>query len=403
MAEARKRRKPVDVLVEVLTEQGVPVPRREDGVVDSVALLQRAEESVGIVAEAGEKYICRVSKVADELAVDMFEDGAAAAAASAPAPAPPLPAPAPAGHVMPPPRPDGASGVVAAISARVNTAHEHRVAALLQSEIGDRLIYGRLNPAHPLRPYEVSVNAAAKEALTASPNLVRWEGSTLRVGELQRAAKLAAQNEYGFVRPSGSRAAGAAGVARRQSSSEVESSSDTGGGGSSRGGGASSSRTTTHQRAARLAELPGLIDAAMRVAQDAADVSPRVCGDRVFFSARSVSSTGVLRPSSHHYLKIGSDAPPFLARGASTRIRTRRPRSVPHSQLPTRLTRLSCPLRAPAAARALSRTGAYAPLDVPVAGERSSPQARQVCRSARVQHETRSCSVEGKPIAARVR
>jgi len=128
MAEARKRRKPVDVLVEVLTDQGIPVPHGEDGVIDSIALLQRAEESVGIVAEAGEKYICRVSKVADELAVDMFEDGAAAAAASAPAPAPPLPAPAPAGHAMPR-RPDGASGIVAAISARVGTVHQQRVSA----------------------------------------------------------------------------------------------------------------------------------------------------------------------------------------------------------------------------------------------------------------------------------
>lgn len=286
MAEARKRRKPVDVLVEVLTDQGIPVPHREDGVIDSIALLQRAEESVGIVAEAGEKYICRVSKVADELMVDMFEDGAAAAEASAPAPAPPLPAPAPAGHDMPRRPPDGASAVVAAISARVNTVHEKRVAALLQSDIGDRLIYGRSNPAHALRPYEVAVNAAAKEALLASPNLVRWEGSTLRVGELQRAAKTASHMDYGFSRPTGSRAGGAAGLAgdrRRPSSSELDSSSDAGGGGMSGGGGGSSSRTTAQQRAARLAELPALIEAAARVAQDALNVSPRVCGDRVCF------------------------------------------------------------------------------------------------------------------------
>ena len=183
-----------------------------------------------------------------------------------------------------PRRPHGASGIVAATSARVNTVHEQRVAALLQSETGDRLIYGRSNPAHALRPYEVAVNAAAKEALLASPNLVRWEGATLRVGELQRAAKLASYSGYGFSRPTGSRAGGAAGVAgRRQSSSEVESSSDAGGGGMSGGGGGSSSRTTAQQRAARLAELPALIEAAARVAQDALNVSPRVCGDRVCF------------------------------------------------------------------------------------------------------------------------
>ena len=124
MAEARKRRKPVGVLVEVLlTEQtGHPGPGRartehrdrEDGAIDSVValLLQRAEGSVGIVAEAGEKCICpgfrkwrmssRWACLRTELLLSQLR--------SAPAPAPPpLPAPAaPAGHDMPR-RPDGAS------------------------------------------------------------------------------------------------------------------------------------------------------------------------------------------------------------------------------------------------------------------------------------------------------
>jgi hypothetical protein len=46
MAEVRKRRKPVDVLVEVLTDQGIPpIPHKEEGggVIDFVALLSRAE------------------------------------------------------------------------------------------------------------------------------------------------------------------------------------------------------------------------------------------------------------------------------------------------------------------------------------------------------------------------
>ena len=95
-----------------------------------------------------------MSKVADELGVEVFEVGAAAAPAH-PAPAPaPVPAPAPALYSMPP-RPDGVSGIVAAISARVNTVHQQRVAALLLSEIGDRLIYGRSAPAAKLRPHAI--------------------------------------------------------------------------------------------------------------------------------------------------------------------------------------------------------------------------------------------------------
>ena len=114
MAEVRKRRKPVDVLVEVLNDQGISIPHKERGVIDSVALLSLAEESVGIVSEAGEKHISRVAKVADELGVEVFEVGAADAPAH-PAPAPaPVPAPAPALHSMP--RPDGVSGMVAAAS-----------------------------------------------------------------------------------------------------------------------------------------------------------------------------------------------------------------------------------------------------------------------------------------------
>ena len=106
----------------------------------------------------------------------------------------------------------------------MEAAHKERVDKLLATDVGDRLIYGRTAPGAELKPYERAANEAAKVLLAENAALIRFEGTKLRVGELQTAARLAINSNYAFNHSAGSRAAGAAAVAgdRRRESIAAE-------------------------------------------------------------------------------------------------------------------------------------------------------------------------------------
>ena len=114
--------------------------------------------------------------------------GQMALAAPAPAPAEPLlhaaPAPAPAEplpHDSPVPPPPHATPPINPVA----NAHKVKVDKLLNSDTGDRLIYGRKNPFYKPKPYEAEINRVAKEEAAKYPELLRWGDGDLKTGQLR--------------------------------------------------------------------------------------------------------------------------------------------------------------------------------------------------------------------------
>jgi hypothetical protein len=152
--------------------------------------------------------------------------------------------------------------VVANLAQKKAAAHGKRVTALLASDIGRRLIFGRNNPSQDLTAYQLAMNKAAIDVLKKDGTLVRWEGSNLKVGGLIDAAKSVVDVNFTFTKSGGSRSAAAGGSSGR--SERAGAASGGGGGvaggfrrGTSHGGGTgSNTRVTAEARQAELTALP---------------------------------------------------------------------------------------------------------------------------------------------------
>ena len=246
MPPGQARRKPVDILSEVLAGLGVPVPYKEVNgiqIVDAVLLLQTAEMRVGIASDSAARYLDRVVAVAEQLGIAVFEPLPLVAPVEAATRPPPVEAEAaPAAAAAPSAAaaaPSVLDSVAAAARDKMKAAHSARVLGLLTTT-GDRLIFGRNQPEKPLKKFEEAMNVAARELLEADHDLIRFDGTVPRVGPLTEAARVKANALYTFSKAKGSRAQGSAGVVGARETPRSGSSLSAGGASSS-GASASSS------------------------------------------------------------------------------------------------------------------------------------------------------------------
>ena len=82
--------------------------------------------------------------------------------------------------------------------------HAARVCTLIEDEEAlnpgaPRLIYGR-GTQEPIRPYQEAMNAVALGLLKNNPQLVRWDGSRIKVAPLMEEAKIVLNSTYEFNR-----------------------------------------------------------------------------------------------------------------------------------------------------------------------------------------------------------
>ena len=95
---------------------------------------------------------------------------------------------------------NNASSAQPMFQVRCNTAaafsaegrHNAKVQALLADEIfSNRLLFGRNNAQQPLSDHEIACNTAATRLLCENYRLVRWDGASIRTGDLLNAARQA--------------------------------------------------------------------------------------------------------------------------------------------------------------------------------------------------------------------
>ena len=340
---ARRKRKPIDILTEAVTSVGVPVPYKDGPsggrIVDAVALLQTAEESVGLQTDSSRKvsYLERVMLVAEELGVEVTEpvpvESAPAAAQAPPASTPAAPAPP---ARTPPDAPSNETflgDIVVRATDRMKAAHQARIQTLLQTT-GDRLIYGRSNALQILLPYQLAVNVAARALLEANPDLVRFDGQEPRVGELFSACRTKANEDYAYARSKGSRAQGAAGIAGSRGSASSGGGSSSGGGASSSGAGASA-RISAEQRSVRVAQLPQLIKDASSTAQNARDASSAARVRHEFEKAMTYSEQAEAASAKEQRLRLEyGDSMKAMEKASQQRARVSTNQETANSETP---------------------------------------------------------------------